>query len=1359
MNRLLSLLLLGALLLPICAVEPWADPGLPVKDAELWFDAARQNHARKAAASRELPPTSTLDQLFDASGKRRHLHQFTLDARPQFKATADGALVLFDGKNDSLTAGGLNGSFTNITVFIVAAPLGNAGGFPGLISFNQHGANDYTTGLNLDLGPWPTPALAFMNVEGAGFTGAAQILESPIGAFGVWHVFTLTGGADGKSLGFRVDGKPQASRPRADKPYRMDNFALGARIYSNSGDAPHAQSFFHGQIAEAIVYGRALSETERARVEEYLSKKHAKFLSMGPALASNSKPLQSVTNPPPVQMLVPGFTARELPLKLRNINNIKYRPDGKAVAVAYEGKIHLLSDTDGDGLEDKVEPFWSETTIRSPIGMALTPPGYALGEGVFVAGKGKVSLIVDTDKDSRADKEIIVAEGWTELPHGVDALGVAVDKQGNVYFGLGAENFTDAYLIDKATGKARYSLTSERGTILKVSPDFKNREIYCTGIRFPVAMAFNAEGDLFCTDQEGATWLPNGNPLDELLYIQKGRHYGFPPRHPKHLPDVIDEPSVFDYEPQHQSTCGLNFNEPVNGGPIFGPDSWRGDAIVCGYSRGKIWRTKLVKVPPGYVAKTELIAALPDLTVDACVTPAGDLLVATHSGAPDWGSGPTGDGKLYKISYTDKSAPQPVATWSSSPTELRVAFDKPLEPARMKDLAKRIDLTRGQFAFAGDRFEAKRPGYAVVYSQMTEARHDSPVQSVTFTPDWRTMIVHARPRLEAWNESLTISNFVQNSRAGIPQHPDIDLSANLHGLEATWTPKDGKEWRGWLPHPDLDVSRALTTGSSEHEELWRRMEKPGTLRLRGQLNIWEMLQPAIQPGSTLDYKRPPENVWIGFGADQPFVLSVDGAEKETAVKRGDLFAAKVTRPGSEAWVPFELELTASSPPTIGVVWQVMDGDEETREFALRRFFMPWARPAQGSKTTNEVAIPELAGGNWLAGKRVFFNETVGCYKCHTVRGEGTKVGPDLSNLVHRDYASVLKDIREPNAALNPDHLSYAVEFNDGESVSGVLQGDTAREIRLADASGKSVTIPKSNVKTVRPTALSLMPEGLLATMTANQLRDLMTFLLVTPLEPAPIEIPNEPKPRTRTEVDAVLKGSTPSSTNSQMRIVLCAGPKDHGPGEHDYPMWQKRWTKLLGLAENVEVTTAWEWPSAEQLQKADTIVFFSNNPKWDAARAAEFAQFQKRGGGSVFIHYAVDGHKHAKELADAIGMAWQGGRSKFRHGALDLKLEATPFTKNFPGLELVDESYWQFVGDYGSVQLVASSVEDGKPQPQLWAATREKARVFVSIPGHYNWTFDDPLFRILLLRGICWTANQPLDRLAELATIGARVAE
>src|SRR5262249_34969252 len=176
----------------------------------------------------------------------------------------------------------------------------------------------------------------------------------------------------------------------------------------------------------------------------------------------------------------------------------------------------------------------------------------------------------------------------------------------------------------------------------RASPDGRGGRVFATGTRSRAWRAFNRRGDLFATDQEGATWLANGNPFDELLHLRRGRHYGFPPRHPKHLKGVIDEPSLFDYGPQHQSACGLVLNEPVNKGPTFGPRQWRGDALVTGYSRGKLYRTRLAHTAAGYVAANQILACLNGLAVDACVSPKGDLVVAVHSGAPDWGSGPAG---------------------------------------------------------------------------------------------------------------------------------------------------------------------------------------------------------------------------------------------------------------------------------------------------------------------------------------------------------------------------------------------------------------------------------------------------------------------------------------------------------------------------------------------------------------------------------------------------------------------------------------------------------------------------------------------------------------------------------------------
>jgi len=67
--------------------------------------------------------------------------------------------------------------------------------------------------------------------------------------------------------------------------------------------------------------------------------------------------------------------------------------------------------------------------------------------------------------------------------------------------------------------------------------------------------------------------------------------------------------------------------------------------------------------------------------------------------------------------------------------------------------------------------------------------------------------------------------------------------------------------------------------------------------------------------------------------------------------------------------------------------------------------------------------------------------------------------------------------------------------------------------------------------------------------------------------------------------------------------------------------------------------------------------------------------------------------------------------------------------------------------------------EDGALRPQIWTRTVGRGRVVVALPGHYTWTFDDPIFRLLAFRGICWAAGQPEDRLNELVTIGARISD
>lgn len=1350
-RRLATLLAIGVLASCAGGAEKWADARLPVSNGlELWFDAAR-------LGDRKVEPGATIETWPDASGNGRQVSQKIVDARPKAIRVGDAWVIRFDGEDDHLRALKLNRSLDAVTVFLVAAPQNNPGGFAGFCAANAKDRRDYESGFTIDQGPFASPTFSQLNVEGRGFGGAASLFRGSR-PFGTLHMLEAIVDPAKKNVRLMIDGKAAGERGFIPAQLQMDEFTLGARFYTNGPGAQEVRGYLACDIAEVIVYNRVLTDAESGKVREYLATKHADLKKLLPSTlpSAGGKPLVSIADPPPVQMFLPGFSVRELPIDLTNINNVRYREDGKLVALAYDGNVYMLTDTDGDGVEDKATLFWdNKGRLRSPIGMALTPPDYKHGRGLFVAAKGKCSLIVDTDKDDVADKEIIVAEGWKELPHGVDALGVAIDKDGSIYFGLGSADYTNAYEFDK-DGKARYKLDGERGTILKVSPDFKKREIFCTGIRFPVGMAFNHDGDLFATDQEGATWLPNGNPLDELLHIQRGKHYGFPPMHPRHLPKVVDEPSVYDYGPQHQSTCGLDFNEPVNSGPVFGPASWRGDAIVTGYSRGKLYRTRLVKTTHGYLATNQILACMNMLAADACVSPKGHLVVACHSGGPDWGSGPGGKGKLYQIRFDGKTLPQPIAIWPSGPDEVRIAFDRPVDPKVLSNIAEQSSITGGTHVRAGDEFESLRPGYATVQMQLASRREETKVRGASITPDQQTLILATDPHREAVHYALKLPGLGREvSKNTLKQIPRVDLDYSLAGVQANWEGKDGS-WSGWLPSLDLDVSRAMTRDWSSHAEF--NQDRPGKLTLKTKLDLSNMLRAAVQPGSKLDYVLPPEQIKLTFRSTASFKMRTPAAIIESR-GLGDVHEIEIDHSPLGELLPIEVTLAASTiKPMLSLQWRTAD-DNRQRPLALHRMLVPWA--VRGSTASAEVKVPELEGGSWARGRKVYFSEQAACAKCHTIHGQGGGIGPDLSNLVHRDYRSVLRDIEQPSYAINPDHITYRVDLLDNRSLVGSIrtQGD---KLLVGDANGKVTIINRSEVDTLTATKQSIMPEGLPKLLGPDKLRDLMTFLVSEPPH-MPRDCPQAPPPpRTQAEVRAILAGSPePPAKTRAIRVVLVAGRKDHGPGEHDYPAWLRVWKELLSAGNDITVSTATDWPTAKEIETADVLVFYQQGT-WTPERARDIDFFLLRGGGLVYLHYAVDGGKDAPGFAKRIGLAWEGGRSKFRHGPLELGFETGdkhPIGRNFAKAKFVDESYWQLVGDPSKVRLLASGVEDGKPQPLFWTLEPEKGRVFVSIPGHFSWTFDDPLFRVLILRGIAWTAREPVDRFNELVWPGASVSK
>jgi len=718
---------------------------------------------------------------------------------------------------------------------------------------------------------------------------------------------------------------------------------------------------------------------------------------------------------------------------------------------------------------------------------------------------------------------------------------------------------------------------------------------------------------------------------------------------------------------------------------------------------------------------------------------------------------------LHAVQRTGGSLPRPnvfISTSSSSQPEAAAAEETP--PVFIASPAARgsVRIEAGRHVSAGDRFEVIRPGYQVVRDQMAEPRRDVPVLGLSLSGDRRTIIIRVPRQTEPVGYAVTLplpESWVQPSP--VAQKPEMDVLVTLNGIKAYIVDRKWADAAIVLPNAAVHASEKFTKGSSLHESFFRTVHELGKAQSRHWLGMDGLLYtadpfvPEVQPGATLDYGADytPADVWWGSGGDiqiptfskpeggklKPMTTGHSIAFDLSNMEEAMIYAGRMGEPLAEPYL-------AQLP------------------LPLESMLLPWAVKADAKQETPNRELP----GNWLAGRRVFFSSEAACFTCHQIRGEGIAVGADLTNLIHRDRDSVLVDILQPSASINPDHPASMVKLKSGASLTGIVRTVTEQEVKVMLQMGAVQTLARADVESMELLKTSLMPEGYADRLTKEQQTDLLKFLLENPLEPAPIERtdPPPPPPRKRAEVDAILSQTSPTGQTSPakpLKILLAAGPKDHGPGEHDYPLWQKRWTTLLRLADGVTVDNAWEFPKPEQLAAADVTVFFSKNPGFNPRTAMLLDEYQNRGGGLVYLHWAVNGDEHAQVLAERIGLAGGKFGVKYRHGEFDLvfKQPAHPVTQGFPTVHFTDETYWALQGDVNRINVLGTGVEEGEPRPQLWALERGQGRVIGCVPGHYTWTFDDPLYRLLVLRAICWTGKQEyVDRLSELATVGARIA-
>jgi putative heme-binding domain-containing protein len=130
------------------------------------------------------------------------------------------------------------------------------------------------------------------------------------------------------------------------------------------------------------------------------------------------------------------------------------------------------------------------------------------------------------------------------------------------------------------------------------------------------------------------------------------------------------------------------------------------------------------------------------------------------------------------------------------------------------------------------------------------------------------------------------------------------------------------------------------------------------------------------------------------------------------------------------------------------------------------------------------------------GEALFFNKELKCANCHTLSDKGTSLGPDLTKIgANRTRAELLDALLNPSARVEPQYAAYAVRTKDERTYTGIVQARNEKELVLIDAEGKKVVVPGANVESVRPSRLSLMPDGQMSGLTPQEAADLLEFLV------------------------------------------------------------------------------------------------------------------------------------------------------------------------------------------------------------------------------------------------------------------------
>lgn len=687
---------------------------------------------------------------------------------------------------------------------------------------------------------------------------------------------------------------------------------------------------------------------------------------------------------------------------------------------------------------------------------------------IYLAERDRILRVKDTNGDGVGDLEENLATMNTlaDYPHN-GLSGMAWHPDGGLVFSLG-ENFGKDWTITGTDG-TKVSGRGEGG-VFRCTADGKGLRRIAHGFWNPFGLLVRKDGEIFAAEND-----PGSRPPCRLLNVVEGADYGFQwvygsaPVHP-----------FVAWNGELRGTLGMV--HPSGEGPCAVVELG-GGVMIPSWSDHSIDYFPLRRKGAGYTSERIPLVRGSDFFRPTCMAVGPDGAFYMN----DWvfSSYPIhGRGRLWKVEIDKSKANWLKATPDPLNDDTRLA--QALREGKAKlPTPKLLELARGGDSYLSDAAltalarlpwtiaELKKlPATDRVWAFVALRRADLNDEQ------WvRAFVAETDPEMRfeclRWIADAVLTKFMPEVEAMLSD-PTLDFRL-FEAVLATWNTLRGEPGAG-VTNPEVLVER---------------ITNPKTpARLKGYAL---RLVPATHKALTV----PLLNELLATGDD---VLTLEVVRTLAARKASAEVAADEKRsPQLRAEAILGVEDTA-------LLQKLAKSDDATIRDEARRglrftehdksFTMSTARPAFDDTAAWLKMLEAVPGtADVEAGRRLFFHPKVAlCASCHRHSGRGNVVGPDLTLIAQQgDRTAILRSILEPHREVAPQFYPSLVKLKDGTEFTGILLRSSSSEV-FRDLTGKERAFPEADVISRTEIKMSLMPPGLVMSLTDAELRDLLAFL-------------------------------------------------------------------------------------------------------------------------------------------------------------------------------------------------------------------------------------------------------------------------